>query len=171
MAKNRWKQAGVIAAVVLVILGGAALSWSGEYLRRSLPASDSAEVRSFTGVIESISGVTAVVETDDLWDEYRGTVRVSVILDAETAGRAAVGDEILVTYTGPFMETSPLQVSGQQSAELVTPETDAAAAASGSEAGNLVPVSGEKDIQSVLEFLKSLEETKQGRGKKHHNDT
>ena len=59
-------------------------------------------------------------------DVYKRKVRVSVILDSETAARAAVGDELLVTYTGTFMETSPLQVSGQQSAELVKAERERA---------------------------------------------
>ena len=112
MAEKRWKWAALIAVFAVIVFAGAAVK--------------KAKVRSFTGIIESVSGVTAVVETDDLRDEYIGTVRVSVILDSETAARAAVGDELLVTYTGPFMETSPLQVSGQQSAELVKAERERA---------------------------------------------
>ena len=102
MAEKRWKWAALIAVFAVIVFAGAAVK--------------KAKVRSFTGIIE----------TDDLRDEYRGTVRVSVILDSETAARAAVGDELLVTYTGPFMETSPLQVSGQQSAELVKAERERA---------------------------------------------
>ena len=86
MAEKRWKWAALIAVFAVIVFAGAAVK--------------KAKVRSFTGIIESVSGVTAVVETDDLRDEYRGTVRVSVILDSETAARAAVGDELLVTRGG-----------------------------------------------------------------------
>lgn len=67
-----------------------------------------------TGEIKEIHGTTAVVETDDLWDMYQGPVLVSVVLDEETADKAREGDEIGVTYREGIMETSPLQLSGQE---------------------------------------------------------
>lgn len=79
------------------------------------------DVQNFEGIIEEIHGSNALVAVDEGFPIYSSGSMVSVTLE-EDGSAAQEGDRVRVLYSGPVMETYPLQLTKQISIELLAKE-------------------------------------------------
>lgn len=72
----------------------------------------------FEGTIKEIYGTGAVVQVDEGFPIRSSGDQVSIALD-DSIGEVQVGDRVRVIYSGPVMESYPLQLENQVSVELL----------------------------------------------------